>query len=73
MIKNWYRLLVVFVLNAAELVTNKEYSRLESYREGFQHGVIHQNVYKCTGLVRFADYYLLGHERGKKFAEKKGF
>ena len=70
---NWYRLLVVFVLNAAELVTNKEYSRLESYREGFQHGVTMPNVYRNTGRVRFVDYYLLGHDRGKKFAEKKGF
>lgn len=71
MIKNWYRLLVVFVLNAAELVTNKEYSRLESYRKGFQQGVLRTPAQE--GSTRFSGYYLLGHERGKKFAEKKGF
>lgn len=69
----WYRLLVVFVLMASELVTNKEYARLESYRRGFQHGVIPSDTSERRWVGRFSGYYLLGHERGKKFAEKKGF
>lgn len=72
MIKDLYRLLVVFILFMLETVTHKEYNRLYSYREGFRHGVMTPNAYFRTGRSHFVDYYLLGHERGKKFADKKG-
>lgn len=64
-----YRRFVVSVLTAAEMLTDRDYSRLESYRRGYSHGILCSDVYRPSE-VRHLDYYRLGHEHGKELAEK---